>query len=136
MIGITPFYDKLFYKLHKFTTSLKSLLSIFSEFSVSILAIQILSLIISGNGKVDFQEFLSLIVPSKPETCREEELLEAFAAFDTDGNGYISREELKAGLEVIGETVTDEELSDLIKIIDSDDDGEIRYTGIHSLHDS
>ena len=83
----------------------------------------------SASGTVDFQEFLSLIVPTKSETNRNDELMRAFEAFDKDGNGYISKEELREGLQILGEKVTEEELRELLNIVDSDNDGEIRYSG-------
>lgn len=82
-----------------------------------------------GNGTVDFNEFLTLIVPTKPETTsRKDDLLRAFEAFDSNGDGFISKEELKEGLKIIGESVTDGELRELLKIIDADGGNKIRYT--------
>jgi Ca2+-binding EF-hand superfamily protein len=47
-----------------------------------------------------------------------------------NGDGYISREELKEGLQILGENITDEELNELIQQIDSDNDGHIHYAGM------
>ena len=86
-----------------------------------------------GNGTVDFNEFLSLIVPTQKESPQNN-LLEAFRAFDVNGDGYISKEELKEGLHILGEMVTDAELNELIHKIDSDNDGQIRYAGLMNTH--
>ena len=37
--------------------------------------------------------------------------------------------ELKEGLQIIGEQITDEEINELIQIIDDNNDGYIRYEG-------
>jgi calmodulin len=78
---------------------------------------------------VDFNEFLSLIVPTQKETP-ENNLLQAFRAFDVNGDGYISREELKEGLQILGEAITEADLNELIQQIDSDNDGQIHYAGM------
>ena len=85
---------------------------------------------ILGNGTVDFNEFLSLIVPTQKETPQSN-LLQAFQAFDVNGDGYISKEELREGLQILGEQISDAELNDLIGQIDTDNDGHIHYAGIH-----
>ena len=79
---------------------------------------------------MDFDEFLSLIVPTQTETP-ESNLLDAFKAFDVNGDGYISKEELKEGLQILGEQISDAELNDLIQQIDSDNDGHIHYAGMN-----
>ena len=55
------------------------------------------------NGAIDFPEFLTLMAHKKSVNEAEEELLEAFGAFDRDGNGLITREELQAALASFGE---------------------------------
>jgi calmodulin len=43
-----------------------------------------------GNGKIDFNEFYSLMQKRMKDTDIEEELMEAFKVFDRDGDGKIS----------------------------------------------
>jgi calmodulin len=57
----------------------------------------------------------------------EEEMLEAFKVFDTDGNGSITADELRQIFHNLGEKLTDEEIEDMIKEADTDGDGEINY---------
>ena len=57
----------------------------------------------------------------------EEEMLEAFRVFDTDGNGSITADELRQIFNNLGEKLTDEEISDMIYEADTDGDGEINY---------
>lgn len=47
---------------------------------------------------------------AKAEPCEKKEILKAFNAFDCDGTGKISLEDLKAVAEEVGEDITEEEL--------------------------
>ena len=47
--------------------------------------------------------------------------------FDKDGNGFITSSELKHYLTNLGEKMSDEEVEQLIKEADIDDDGQINY---------
>ena len=42
------------------------------------------------------------------------ELEEAFLKFDTDGNGYITKSELKKAMKELGEKLSKEELADMM----------------------
>jgi len=46
-----------------------------------------LTIVFSGNGTIDFDEFLNMMAKKMKETDSEEELREAFRVFDKDGNG-------------------------------------------------
>lgn len=50
--------------------------------------------------------------------------------FDRDGNGYITRDELQVAMDMIGETVTEAQLSEMLAIADLDKDGKINYEGL------
>ena len=57
----------------------------------------------------------------------ESELKHAFCIFDKNGDGYISRTELKQGLNNLGEEFSDDEIEYMIREADTDQDGEINY---------
>jgi Ca2+-binding EF-hand superfamily protein len=57
----------------------------------------------------------------------EEEMLEAFKVFDSDGDGNISADELRQIMANLGEKLTDEEIDEMVKEADTDGDGEINY---------
>ena len=80
-----------------------------------------------GNGTLDFNEFCQLMAKQMKETNQEEELKERFKLFDVDGNGLISREELRQVMRTLGEKLTDEDIDDMIEEADVDGDGAINY---------
>lgn len=56
-----------------------------------------------------------------------EDLLAAFRVFDKDANGFITRDELKMAMEMIGEPVSEAQLDSMIRATDTDNDGRINY---------
>ena len=80
-----------------------------------------------GNGTIDFMEFIEMMPRQERDDNAEEEMIEAFRIFDTDGNGSITADELRQIFNNLGEKLTDEEISDMIKEADTDGDGEINY---------
>ena len=59
----------------------------------------------------------------------DEELQKAFKEFDKNGDGFISREELKEVMHSVGDMLTDDELDQMIKSADMDRDGQVDYRG-------
>lgn len=57
----------------------------------------------------------------------ESDLRAAFRVFDRDQNGFITRDELKYAMQMMGETMTEAELDNLLRIADLDRDGRINY---------
>ncbi|NXW10526.1 CALM protein, partial [Fregetta grallaria] len=108
----------------------------------------------SGNGTIDFPEFLTMMARKMKDTDSEEEIREAFRVFDKvgagtgmgtggmgevtvtpscpqpqDGNGYISAAELRHVMTNLGEKLTDEEVDEMIREADIDGDGQVNYEG-------
>lgn len=61
----------------------------------------------------------------KEET--EDGLLIAFKKFDANGDGTISKEEVKSILEQFGQSMTEEQLNAVVRGADSDGDGTIKF---------
>jgi calmodulin len=57
----------------------------------------------------------------------EDEIREAFDVFDSDGNGFINRQELRFVMMNLGEKLKDDEIESLINDVDIDGDGQINY---------
>nr|XP_036215050.1 calcium-binding protein E63-1 isoform X2 [Bactrocera oleae] len=102
----------------------------------------------SGNGLINEAEFLQWVGriqalrdeqqqqqqqqeenASKPEENDDvtEDLIAAFRVFDRDGNGFITRDELQTAMEMIGEPLSETQLTQLLAIADLDQDGRINY---------
>ena len=54
----------------------------------------------------------------------EEELLEAFKIFDRDGDQLIKMAEIKHVFGILGETMSDDDIEDMLMLADNDGDGE------------
>lgn len=65
------------------------------------------------------------------EDDHSKDLVAAFRVFDLDQNGFITRDELRSAMEMIGETVTENQLTEFIRIADTDKDGKINYEGTY-----
>ncbi|VFQ71621.1 unnamed protein product [Cuscuta campestris] len=79
---------------------------------------------IDNNGSIDYGEFLAATLHlNKME--KEENLLAAFSYFDKDASGYITIDELQQACKDFG--FADASLDEIIKEIDTDNDGRIDY---------
>lgn len=87
--------------------------------------------VILENGVVDYEEFLELV-------NRHESVLNAsssdlpgvlFDIFDADGNGIIDRGEITRVMLNLGVTITDEDLTEMLREADINGDGQIDKTG-------
>ena len=85
------------------------------------------------NGVIDLDEFIDVMRSHLHHGTEDgaptpdEELREAFAVFDKDGNGFISAEELKGALLNLGEKMDDEEIRAMIMAADRDGNNQIDY---------
>nr|XP_030692732.1 calmodulin-alpha-like isoform X1 [Globicephala melas] len=75
-----------------------------------------------GDGVISSQEFLAVIAKGVQARAREDDLRTAFHAFDLDGDGHISMDELKQAMAQL--EVSQEELDIMIREADVDQDGQ------------
>jgi Ca2+-binding EF-hand superfamily protein len=61
------------------------------------------------------------------EKTVDQELVEAFQAFDKDGNGFISASELKSMMRSLGDRVSDDDVRKIIADVDVNGDGVVSY---------
>lgn len=79
---------------------------------------------LDGNGVVDYEEFLAATM-NLSNLEADEKLMRAFSHFDTDNSGYITKDELIAGLQQYGNT--DKNIQQILSEVDKDNDGRIDY---------
>jgi len=63
----------------------------------------------------------------------DDEILEAFRAFDLDKNNFVGAAEIRHVLINIGEQVTDEEVDEMIRMVDADGDGQVSWEEFYSM---
>ena len=64
---------------------------------------------------------------SKISAEQAEELRKAFGVMDTNGDGVVTKEELKSLLKGLGEDVNDGVVDEMIAIADDNKDGKIQF---------
>ena len=82
---------------------------------------------LNSDGKIELEEFITLMMKNSPDTQQEEEVINAFRVFDKEGNGLIQTDELKHIMMTIGDKMTKDETDEIIHEADIDGDGTINY---------
>ena len=82
---------------------------------------------LNSDGKIELDEFITLMARNSPDTQTEDEVINAFRVFDKEGNGLIATVELKHIMMTIGDKMTEAEADEMIHEADIDDDGVINY---------
>ena len=75
-----------------------------------------------GGGYLDFPQFMEAIVKKISEPDHDEEIEKSFRLFDQNQDGYLDINDLKYVADLIGETMSQEELNEMIKEADQDSD--------------
>merc|ERR1712072_1487674 len=77
------------------------------------------------SGDIDLKEFLTAMQAKTQDPEGEEIIKDAFKTCDADGSGALSHQEMRDVLQHLGEKMEDEEITELIKTVDLDGDGEV-----------
>jgi len=75
------------------------------------------------DGNIDFHEFLT-IARANPLSLS---LKAVFEELDVDGDGHITRSELRTAFQRMGHTLTDQEIKAIYKHVDVNNDGKINF---------
>ena len=63
----------------------------------------------------------------------EKVITQGFSVFDNDGDGKISLDDLRTVMNSLGEQLTDEQIAEIIKDIDKNDDDTINFEEFQEL---
>merc|ERR1712149_53054 len=78
-----------------------------------------------GDGEMDYDDFERMMERKILDKDQKDDLLKAFKLIDDDQTGKISLKNLKRVAKELGETMTDDELMEVITESDKDGDGEL-----------
>jgi len=78
-----------------------------------------------GNGTIEAGEFMELMTAKYSDKDAKEDMIKAFGLFDDDSTGKISLKNLKRVSAELGETLSDDELKEMLVMGDTDGDSEI-----------
>merc|ERR1719258_997954 len=68
-----------------------------------------------------------------PRQYSDDQIKEAFDTFDLDQNKFIGVAEIKHILAIIGEAASDAEMDEMIRMCDTDGDGQVTYDEFYKL---
>jgi len=84
-------------------------------------------------GELTRDQFTELMASRLIEKDARDEIVKAFRLFDDDETGKITFDNLKRVAKELGETITDEELRDMIHEADLDGDGQVNEDEFHRI---
>lgn len=80
----------------------------------------------NNNGVIDYTEFIAACMYSQ-DYSQEQQIKQAFQYFDKDNSGTITMDELRLCLQSEDQTLTDDDINNLIQEVDENQDGQIDY---------
>lgn len=82
---------------------------------------------IDQSGTIEFDEFKTLIGPHFQKEKPPEDYIDAFKFFDKDGDGFISRTELRHIMNTVDANLAEADIEEMIKEADANGDGKIDF---------
>lgn len=86
-----------------------------------------------GSGSIDFEEFLDMMTAKMSDDDTRADVDKVFKMFDDDQTGQISLRNLKRVARELGETMSDQELMEMIERADTDNDNEINPEDFYTM---
>jgi Ca2+-binding EF-hand superfamily protein len=86
-----------------------------------------------GNGNLDFSEFFGLMTTKMSDRNSRAQYAKVFAIYDDERKGYITADNLIHIAQTLGETITPEEVAELIKRADIDHDGVVSEEEFYAI---
>jgi centrin-3 len=88
---------------------------------------------IDETGRIDREQFISILTRQYSQRNPEEEIKKAFKLFDADNTGKISLKNMRLISKELGEDIRDDELQAMIDEFDKDTDGQISESEFISI---
>ena len=89
---------------------------------------------LSDKAELTLDECYAVIWSVWYEIDVDAELREAFSKFDKDRNGFLDKNEFKTAMLSFGETLTEDELNEMLSLVDTNHDGKIDYEGKNKIN--
>mmetsp|Transcript_53216 Transcript_53216/g.61002 ORF Transcript_53216/g.61002 Transcript_53216/m.61002 type:complete len:168 (+) Transcript_53216:64-567(+) len=86
-----------------------------------------------GSGAIDFDEFLDMMTARMSDKDTREDINKVFRLFDDDKTGTVTLKNLRRVAKELGETMSDEELMEMIERADSNGDGEVTADDFYNI---
>ena len=86
-----------------------------------------------GSGAIDFDEFLDMMTARLSDKDSRDDINKVFRLFDDEKAGFITIKNLRRVAKELGETMTDEELLEMIERADSDGDGRVTPEDFYNI---
>jgi calmodulin len=82
-----------------------------------------------GTETIDFDQFVTLMrkKAKKEDKVNEDELREGLKLFDVERTGVLTTQQLRFMISAYGEKWTEEEIEEMIRDADTDNDGMVNY---------
>merc|ERR1719461_297489 len=81
----------------------------------------------NGDGFLQFEEYIEVVNEFVTDKLTAEAMLAAFGEMDADGNGHITKDELKKFMKNAGQRLSKKELAQMMKDADTNNDGRVNY---------
>ncbi|ALC42747.1 maker145 [Drosophila busckii] len=82
---------------------------------------------LDGNGSIEFNEFVALMINRLTQIYKAEDMIDAFQVFDKSNSGYLDAGELRTVYLALGVKITNAEIDEIISAADFDGDGVIGF---------
>mmetsp|Transcript_2501 Transcript_2501/g.2953 ORF Transcript_2501/g.2953 Transcript_2501/m.2953 type:complete len:117 (+) Transcript_2501:1-351(+) len=85
------------------------------------------------SGAIDFEEFLDMMTARMSDKDTREDIAKVFRLFDDDGTGLITIKNLRRVARELGETMTEEELQEMVDRADSNGDSGVSPDDFYNI---
>jgi len=85
------------------------------------------------SGNIDFEEFLDMMTARMSDKDTREDIAKVFRLFDDDCSGQITLRNLRRVARELGETMTDDELNEMIERADSNGDHSVTMDDFYNI---